>query len=78
VPVTVAVDGTAGRVVDVPRGGQRTIVLPLPALPADAQANEVTFRAPTSFVPAELGMGRDRRRLAVQLLGVERHLLEER
>jgi hypothetical protein len=78
VPVTVAVDGTAGRVVDVPRGGQRTIVLPLPALPADAQANEVTFRAPTSFVPAELGMGRGRRRLAGQLLGVERHLLEER
>ena len=70
VPVTVEVAVAAPRVVDVPRGGSRTLVLPLPA---GAEADEVTFRTPVSFVPAELGMGADRRRLAVQLLGVERH-----
>jgi len=70
VPVTVAVDGAAGRVVSVPRGGRRTLVLPLPA---GAEAPEVTFSSPLSFVPAETGLGRDRRRLTVQLLGVERH-----
>jgi 4-amino-4-deoxy-L-arabinose transferase-like glycosyltransferase len=70
VPVTVAVDGAAPRVVDVPRGGSRTLILPLPA---GVETDEVTFRTPVSFVPAERGMGGDRRRLAVQLLGVERH-----
>ena len=70
VPVTVAVNGAAGSVVTVPRGGRRTLILPLPA---GAAAPELTFSSPLSFVPAETGLGRDRRRLAVQLLGVERH-----
>ena len=32
----------------------------------------VAFKSPVSFVPAEAGLGPDRRRLAVQLLGAER------
>jgi len=54
----------------VPRGGRRTIVLPLPP---SGRSDEIAFRVPVSFVPAEIGLGHDRRRLAVQLLGVERH-----
>jgi hypothetical protein len=69
VPVTVAVDGAAARIVTVKRGERRTVVLSLPASPASA---EITFKSPVSFVPAEAGLGPDRRRLAVQLLGVER------
>jgi Dolichyl-phosphate-mannose-protein mannosyltransferase len=67
--VTVAVVGAGSRFVKVPRGGRRTVVLPLPAGMASA---EITFKSPVSFVPAEAGLGPDHRRLAVQLLGVER------
>jgi hypothetical protein len=66
--VNVSVDGAAPSAVSVPRGGSRTLVLPV-----RPGAAEVTFGSPVSFVPAELGMGHDRRHLAIQLLGVERH-----
>jgi hypothetical protein len=72
-PVTVAVAGAGSRfvkvLVTVPRGQRRTVVLPLPAGMASA---EITFKSPVSFVPAEAGLGPDGRRLAVQLLNVER------
>jgi dolichyl-phosphate-mannose-protein mannosyltransferase len=70
VPVTVAVQGEAPFLVSVPRGGRRTLVLPLPA---GMERAEVSFSSRSSFVPAEAGLGPDSRRLAVQLLGVERH-----
>ena len=66
---TVSVDGAAPRAVAVPRGGRRTLVL---ALPGGAGPAEVTFGSAVSFVPAEVGLGGDRRQLAVQLLYVSR------
>jgi 4-amino-4-deoxy-L-arabinose transferase-like glycosyltransferase len=66
---TVSVDGAAPRAVAVPRGGRRTLVLPLPG---GAGPAEVTFGSAVSFVPAEVGLGGDRRQLAVQLLDVSR------
>ena len=69
VTVTVAVDGTAVQAVTVPRGGRRTVDLPVRA---GAESVEVSFTSPVSFVPAEAGLGPDRRRLAVQLLGAGR------
>lgn len=72
VTVTVAVDGEAGQTVTVPRGGRRTVDLPVRA---GAEAVEVSFRSPVSFVPAEAGLGPDHRRLAVQLLGAEKKAL---
>jgi hypothetical protein len=69
VPVTVAVAGAAPQIVSVPREGRQTVVLPLPA---GAKTDEIQFRTPVSFVPADIGLGADRRRLAVQLLGVAR------
>jgi hypothetical protein len=66
--VNVSVNGSAPSAVSVPRGGSRTVVLPV-----RPGAAEVTFGSPASFVPAEVGLGQDRRHLAVQLLGVERH-----
>ena len=68
VTVTVAVDGGAAETVAVPRGERRTVDLPVRA----GEPVEVSFRSPVSFVPAEAGLGPDRRRLAVQLLGAER------
>jgi len=69
VAVAVAVDGTPVAAVDVPRGGRRTVAVPLPGGPGTA---EIAFRSAASFVPAEAGLGPDKRRLAVQLLAVER------
>ncbi|HEY2738191.1 MAG TPA: hypothetical protein VGK45_07265, partial [Thermoanaerobaculia bacterium] len=68
VTVTVAVDGGGAEAVTVPRGERRTVDLPVRA----GEPVEVSFRSPVSFVPAEAGLGPDRRRLAVQLLGAER------
>jgi 4-amino-4-deoxy-L-arabinose transferase-like glycosyltransferase len=72
VPIRVAVNGAASRLVSVPRGGRQTVVLPVSPW-AGARAAEVTFESPVSFVPAEMGLGSDRRHLAVQLLRIERH-----
>jgi len=68
VTVNVGVDGGAAQTVTVPRGGRRTVDLPV----AGADSVEVSFTSPVSFVPAEAGLGPDRRHLAVQLLGAER------
>jgi len=68
VTVIVGVDGGAAETVTIPRGERRTVDLPVRA----GEPVEVSFRSPVSFVPAEAGLGPDRRRLAVQLLGAER------
>jgi hypothetical protein len=68
VPVELAVNGTPAGTVDVPRGGRRTLLLPVPM---GAETAEISIRSALSFVPAETGLGRDKRRLAVQLLAVE-------
>jgi hypothetical protein len=65
--VAVLVSGRPTSVVEVPRGEQRRIVLPLPAAPAV----DIVFRSGRIFVPALAGTGTDTRRLAVQLLDVE-------
>jgi 4-amino-4-deoxy-L-arabinose transferase-like glycosyltransferase len=69
VPVTIAVDGAAAGEIQVPRGGSRTIAVPIPA---GTDFAEISFRSAASFVPAETGLGPDLRRLAVQLQKVER------
>jgi hypothetical protein len=74
VAVTVAVDGAPVTTVDVPRGGQRMVAVPLPA----GKKAEISFRSAQSFVPAEAGLGPDNRRLAVQLLDVEQRAPEVR
>src|SRR5215203_53016 len=62
--VAVSVNGGPATTVEIARGTQRTVELPLPP----AGPVEIAFRSAHSFVPP----GRDTRRLAVQLLAVER------
>jgi hypothetical protein len=69
VPVTIAVNDVPAGQVQVPRGGSRTIAVPIPA---GTDFAEISFRSAVSFVPAEAGLGPDLRRLAVQLQKVER------
>lgn len=66
--VAVLVAGRRSSVVEVPRGGQRRVVLPLPPT---APAVDIVFQSGRTFVPALAGTGTDTRRLAVQLLDVE-------
>jgi hypothetical protein len=67
--VALSVNGTPVSEVQVSRGGEQRIELPLPKSGGHA---EIAFRSARSFVPAEIGAGTDSRRLAVQLLAVER------
>jgi hypothetical protein len=65
--VEVLLDGRVTGSVEVPRGGARRLVLPLAA----KGLVEVTLRSARSYVPAEFGINRDPRRLAVQAIAVE-------
>ena len=65
--VTVMVGGVPAADLEIPRGGRKTVDLPLP--PGDEV--EITFRSAVSFIPAETGSGPDTRRLSVQLLDLE-------
>ncbi|HVG06199.1 MAG TPA: glycosyltransferase family 39 protein [Thermoanaerobaculia bacterium] len=65
--VTVTVGGVPAVELEVPRGGRKTVNLPLPP----GKEVEITFRSAASFVPAETGSGPDTRRLSVQLLDLE-------
>jgi len=69
--VTVTVGGVPAAELEIPRGGRKTVDLPLPP----GNEVEITFRSAASFVPAETGGGPDTRRLAVQLLDLEVHNL---
>jgi hypothetical protein len=60
--VAVSVDGAPAATMEVPRGGRRTVELPIPS----QGSVEITFRSVRSFEAP------DGRRLAVQLLAVER------
>jgi hypothetical protein len=66
--VAVSVNGAPAARLEIARGATRRIELPLPA----RGPVEIGFRSARSFVPAETGSGSDARRLAVQLLAVER------
>jgi len=63
--VTLSIDGAPGPTVEVPRGAGSAVELPVAA---GGRPVEIGFRSARSFVPG----GRDSRRLAVQLLAVER------
>ncbi|MFL6194912.1 MAG: glycosyltransferase family 39 protein [Thermoanaerobaculia bacterium] len=65
--VEVSVDGRPAGTVEVARGTERTIEVPV-----QGRTAEIAFRSARSFVPAEAGLNPDSRRLAVQLLAVER------
>jgi hypothetical protein len=62
--VTLSLDGAPGPTVEVPRGAGSSVELPLPG----GRPVEIGFHSARSFVPR----GMDSRRLAVQLLAVER------
>ncbi|HYG65660.1 MAG TPA: hypothetical protein VEL74_23960 [Thermoanaerobaculia bacterium] len=62
--VTVLVAGAPTATLEIPRGEERRVGVPLPA--ASRGAVEIAFRSDRAFVPT------DRRRLAVQLVNVER------
>ncbi|HEY2295827.1 MAG TPA: glycosyltransferase family 39 protein [Thermoanaerobaculia bacterium] len=62
--VTVSVDGGPGRTVEIARGAGQTVEAPVPA----NQPVEIAIRSARAWVPG----GGDKRRLAVQLLAVER------
>jgi hypothetical protein len=66
--VDVSVAGTPAARVEIPRGAERRIELPLPA----AGEVEIAFRSARSFSPGKTHFGVDTRQLAVQLLAVER------
>jgi hypothetical protein len=68
--VVVAVAGSPAATLEIPRGEERSVEVPLPSA-GTADTVDVTFRASRSFVPVETGAGTDRRRLAVQLVGIE-------
>ena len=67
VALAISVAGSPTATLDVPRGAQRRIVLPLP----DAETVEISVRSAKTFVPVAAGIGGDPRRLAVQLHAVE-------
>jgi hypothetical protein len=66
--VTIAMAGQEVETVVLRRGEVRRVALPL----AGEAPVEVAFRSRAAFVPAASGLGPDYRRLAVQLVGIER------
>ncbi|HEX2643097.1 MAG TPA: hypothetical protein VHU81_08900, partial [Thermoanaerobaculia bacterium] len=69
VRVAVALSGSS-TAVEIPRGEQRRVVLPLS--PGDrGGVVEISLRSDASFIPAQVRPGQDARRLAVQLLSLE-------
>jgi len=67
VALAISVAGSPTATVEVPRGVERRIVLPLP----DAETVEISIRSAKTFVPVTAGIGGDPRRLAVQLDALE-------
>lgn len=66
--VTVTVNGVPARTVRITRGSLQRVELDVPP----GRPAVIELRAARSFVPAETGSGPDTRRLALQLLAVER------
>jgi hypothetical protein len=64
--VRLTIAGGVAVEVDVPRGATRSVTLPLPS----AATVDLEVRAAEAFVPLAEGIGGDRRRVAVQLLGI--------
>ena len=67
VTLAISVAGSPTATLEVQRGEQKRIVLPLP----DAETVEISVRSAKTFVPVAAGIGGDPRRLAVQLHAVE-------
>ncbi len=65
--VAVSVNGQPAGTVEIAPGLERTLELPV-----QGRTLEIAFRSARWFVPAQAGMNADTRRLAVQLLAVER------
>jgi hypothetical protein len=67
--VIVSVNGAPAATLEIARGSRRRVELPRPAA---AGPMEIAFHSARSFIPAGGGSKADTRRLAVQLLAVER------
>lgn len=67
VALVISVAGSPTATLEVPRGAQRRVVLPLP----DVETVGISVRSAKTFVPVAAGIGGDPRRLAVQLHAVE-------
>ncbi len=72
IPVTVGIDG-AEQTVRLDRPGQFTISIALPRTFKKGSRHDISVGSPRTFVPVELRLGPDRRRLSVLLNVVEFH-----
>ena len=66
--VTVSVNGGSGKTVEIARGAGQRVEVPVPT----NQPAEIAIRSARAWVPGGGAVGGDNRRLAVQLLAVER------
>jgi hypothetical protein len=66
--VTVSVNGGPGKTVEIARGAGQRVEVPVPT----NQPVEIAIRSARVWVPGGGAGGGDKRRLAVQLLAVER------
>jgi hypothetical protein len=71
--VIVSVDG-APHIMELTKAGPFRISIPLPGTALHDWPYEIAVRAPRTFVPAELGLGTDRRRLSIKLNFIELRL----
>ncbi|MGP8243703.1 MAG: hypothetical protein ACLQVN_04190 [Bryobacteraceae bacterium] len=65
-PLIVSVDGST-RTLAIAKPGPFSVWVPLPEGPSQNRPYEITVRTPRTFVPSELGLGPDRRRLSLRL-----------
>jgi hypothetical protein len=69
-PVVVSVNGIP-RTFELANAGAFTLTVPLPQAAAQQRVCDIGISSPRTFVPAEMGLGPDRRRLSIQLNAVE-------
>ena len=68
-PVIVSVDGTP-HTVELAKAGPFKISVPLPDAARHSLPYDIAVRTPRTFVPAELGLGPDSRRLSIRLQAI--------
>jgi hypothetical protein len=71
-PVTVSVNGGL-QTVELSKPGPFMVTLPVPQGGAKGRPYDIIVGSPRTFVPAELGLGPDRRRLSIMVNAIEIH-----